>query len=128
VAVYLADKGDFAAQWPTTPWVGTATINDKARFDLARWKMYDQWTVQMRDEGFGTQFYFYADQSNFGNVSLADRQRLLRYGMARLSGYANTYFILTLEWDEGWTVADVDAGAVYLQAKNPWRRPASVHC
>ena len=48
--------------------------------------------------------------------------------MARLSAYVNTYFILTLEWDEGWTVADVDACADYLQARNPWERPHSTHC
>ncbi|HET9299049.1 MAG TPA: DUF5060 domain-containing protein, partial [Candidatus Polarisedimenticolaceae bacterium] len=128
LAVYLANSGDFSAQWPTTPWVGSAASNDKTRFDLARWRMFDQWTVQMRDEGFGAQFFFFADNSAFGNLPLGDRQRLIRYGMARLSGYANTYFILSLEWDEGWTVADTDACAEYLQSKNPWRRPSSVHC
>ena len=128
VAVYLANQGDFSSQWPTTPWVGTASSNDKTRFDLARWKMFDQWTVTMRDEGYATQFFFYADNSGFGNLPLADRQRLLRYGMARLSAYANTYFILTLEWDEGWTEVDVDACANYVQERNPWRRPHSVHC
>ncbi|HEX5045248.1 MAG TPA: DUF5060 domain-containing protein [Candidatus Polarisedimenticolaceae bacterium] len=128
LAIYLANSGDFSAQWPTTPWVGSAASNDKTRFDLARWKMFDQWTMQMRDEGFGAQFFFYADNSAFGNLPLADRQRLIRYGMARLSAYANTYFILSLEWDEGWTVADTDACAAYLQSKNPWRRPHSVHC
>ena len=128
VAIYLADQGDFSSQWPTTPWLGSAGGNDKTRFDLARWKTYEQWTVQMRTEGFGAQFFFYADNSSFGSLALADRQRLIRYAMARLSGYANTYFIVTLEWDEGWTVADVDACAEYLHAKNPWKRPVSVHC
>ncbi len=128
LAIYLADKGDFSGLWPTTPWVGAADTNDKARFDLARWKMYDQWVVQMRTEGYGAQFFFFADNSSFGSLSVADRQRLLRYGLARLSAYANTYFIVTLEWDEGWTVADVDFLAGDMQAHNPWSRPLSTHC
>ena len=45
VPVYVANKGDFSAQWPTTPWVGNASTNDKTRFDLARWKMFDEWTA-----------------------------------------------------------------------------------
>jgi hypothetical protein len=56
LAVYLANQGDFSAQWPTTPWVGNSSTNDKTR--RPGLKMYDQWTVTMRDEGFGAQFYF----------------------------------------------------------------------
>jgi len=32
---------------------------------------------------------------------------LIRYGMARLSAYPNTMFVLCLEWQEGWSSTEV---------------------
>ena len=120
VAVYLANVGDYDAQ-PTTPWLGSAASSDKTRFDLARWRIYDQWTRAMRDQGYAVQLWLFADDSGFGDLSVSDRERLIGYAMARLSAYANTFFVLALEWDEGWTPSEVDAHATFLQSRNPWR-------
>ena len=124
INVYLANHTDYSSI-STTPWLGTADANDKTRFDPERWQMYEQWVRKMRDAGVVTQLWFFAD--GFGNLPDADRQRLIRYGMARLSGYANTLFTLVTEWQEGWTAAEVDTHMVYLQQKNPWDRLATVH-
>jgi Domain of unknown function (DUF5060)/Putative collagen-binding domain of a collagenase len=125
MAVYLANRGDYAGV-STTPWVGTAGANDKLRFDLTRWRMFERWVVRMRDAGMSAQLWFFADDSGLGDLPDADRQRLIRYAMARLSGYANTWFGLILEWQEGWTPAEVAATANYLQSQNPWARLVSV--
>lgn len=124
VNVYLANQTDYGAV-STTPWLGTADANDKARFDLARWRMYDTWVRKMRDSGLVTQVWFFAD--GFGNTADADRQRLIRYGMARLSGSVNTVFTMMTEWQEGWTTAEVESHMIHLQQHNPWDRLASVH-
>lgn len=124
--VYLANRGDYRAV-STTPWVGTADANDKQRFDLARWRGYDAWVLRLRDAGLLAQLWFFADDSGFGDLPDADRRLLLRYGMARLSAYANTMFTLCLEWQEGWSTGEVEDHATYLQEHNPWDRPASVH-
>jgi hypothetical protein len=123
---YLANRGDYRGV-STTPWVGTADANDKQRFDLARWHAYDAWVVRLRDAGLVAQLWFFADDSDFGDLPDADRRLLLRYGMARLSAYANTMFTLCLEWQEGWSAADVEDHATYLQTLNPWDRLVSVH-
>ncbi len=73
------------------------------------------------------QLWFFADDSGFGALSDNDRQRLLRYGMARLSGYVNTVFTLCLEWQEGWSTTAVNSHADYLHQHNPWDRLVSVH-
>ncbi len=124
INVYLANVTDYSGV-STTPWLGPAEASDKTRFDLSRWRMYEHWLIAMRDAGFATQLWFFAD--GFGNLPDADRQRLIRYGMARLSGYANTLFTLMTEWQEGWTQAEVQATMEYLQQHNPWQRLASVH-
>jgi hypothetical protein len=126
INVYIANKGDYNGV-STTPWVGTAASNDKARFDLARWKMFDQWVVKMRDAGVLSQLWFYADNSGFGDLPDADRQRLIKYAMARLSGYVNTMFILALEWQEGWSTTEVANHANFIHQNNPWARLISVH-
>jgi hypothetical protein len=126
MAVYLANRGDYGGNVPTTPWVGTATSNDKSRFDLARWRMFERWVIKMRDAGLVAQLWFYADDSGFGDLPDADRKRLVRYGMARLSGYANTLFNLVLEWQEGWTTTEVNTYATWLHQWNPWARSLSV--
>jgi len=61
----------------------------------------------LRDAGVLSQLWFYADNSGFGDLPDADRQRLIKYAMARLSGYVNTMFILALEWQEGWSTTEV---------------------
>lgn len=126
INVYMANKGDYG-NVSTTPWVGTAASNDKSRFDLARWRMYDQWVTAMRDSGVLAHLWFFADDSNFGNLPDADRQRLIRYTMARLSGYVNTAYILALEWQEGWSTAEVSSFASFMHQNNPWARLVSVH-
>ncbi len=126
INVYLANRGDYSGV-ATTPWVGTEAANDKGRFDLRRWRTYEEWIVRLRDAGLVAQLWFFADDSGFGDLSDADRRRLLRYGMARLSGYANTMFTLALEWQEGWPAGEVHASGDFLQRNNPWGRLVSVH-
>ena len=126
INVYIANKTDYSSV-STTPWVGTALSNDKTRFDLARWRMYDDWVVRMRDAGVLAHIWFFADDSGFGNLPDADRQRLIRYAMARLSGYVNTAFIVTLEWQEGWSTTEVHSFANFTHQNNPWARLVSVH-
>lgn len=126
INVYLANRGDYGGV-STTPWVGSASANDKQRFDLARWRMFERWVTRMRDAGVAAQLWFFADDSGFGDLPDADRQLLIEYGMARLSGYANTIFTLALEWQEGWTPTEVGTFASYLQSRNPWARLVSVH-
>src|SRR6185436_2199893 len=99
-----------------------------ARFDLARWRLYELWVLELRRAGVVAHLWFFADDSGFGALPDAERKRLIRYGIARLSGYVNTLFTLALEWEEGWSTAEVDTHASYLQEKNPWKRLASVHC
>ncbi len=127
IDVYLADKGDYSATAPTTPWVGKASANDKTRFDLARFHMFEQWILKMRSAGIVAHLWFFADDSSFGTLSDADRQRFLRYALARTSGYVNTMYILILEWQEAFTVQQVDANGNFLQLWNPWARLMSVH-
>jgi hypothetical protein len=126
IAVYLANVGDYDGQ-PTTPWVGSATSSDKTRFDLSRWQVYDGWTRTMRDSGNAAQFWLFADDSGFGNLPEDDRERLIAYAMARLSAYVNTFFVLALEWNEGWSTDEVAAHGNFLQSRNPWGRLVSVH-
>lgn len=126
MSVYVANKGDYQ-HVSTTPWVGTDTNNDKTRFDLARWRKYDRWTRELRDSGLLAHLWFFADDSGFGDLPDADRKRLIRYGMARLSGYVNTMFTLVLEWQEGWTATEVRTHSEYLHQQNPWDRLVSVH-
>lgn len=125
MAVYIANKGDYAGV-STTPWVGTATANDKLRFDLARWRTYDRWVLKLRDAGMLAQLWYFADESQFGDLPDLDRKRLIQYAMARLSGYVHTWFNLALEWEEGWTADEVAVYAQYLQKQNPWARMVSV--
>jgi hypothetical protein len=124
--VYVANKGDYQ-HISTTPWIGTGTNNDKTRFDLSRWHLYESWVRRLRDEGMAAQLWFFADDSGFGELPDADRKRLIEYGMARLSGYVNTLFVLALEWQEGWTTTEVATHAEFIHVQNPWDRLVSVH-
>ncbi|HJX29262.1 MAG TPA: DUF5060 domain-containing protein [Thermoanaerobaculia bacterium] len=125
MAVYLANRGDYGGSYPTTPWVGTASTNDKQRFNLTRWRMFERWVVKLRDAGMVAQLWFFADDSAFGDLPEADRKLLIRYAMARLSGYANTMFTMALEWQEGWTTTEMNTHAAYLHQYNPWGRMLS---
>lgn len=124
--VYIANKGDYGGV-STTPWVGFSSLNDKKRFDLSRWRIYDTWTRKLRDAGLVAHLWFFADDSGFGELSDADRQLLIKYTMARLSAYVNTMFILALEWQEGWSEAEVENHANFIHKHNPWDRLVSVH-
>ncbi|HEY9421442.1 MAG TPA: DUF5060 domain-containing protein [Thermoanaerobaculia bacterium] len=126
INVYLANRNDYSSV-STTPWVGSAGANDKQRFDLARWRMFERWVLKMRAAGVVSHLWFFADDSGFGDLPDADRQRLIKYGMARLSGYVNTMFILALEWQEGWSTTEVGTHMTYLHSQNPWARMATVH-
>ena len=126
INVYLANRGDYNGV-ATTPWVGFPATPDRKRFDLKRWRTYDQWIVKLRDAGMVAHLWFFADDSGFGDLTEADRKLLIRYAMARLSGYSNTMFVLALEWQEGWATTEVHAHANYLHQHNPWARLASVH-
>ena len=124
--VYLANRGDYGGI-ATTPWLGTSAANDKTRFELARWRMYDETVARLAAAGMLAELWFFADDSGFGDLPDADRQRLVRYGMARLSPFAHTLFVLALEWQEGWSAGEVRSHAGFLQEHNPWARLASVH-
>jgi hypothetical protein len=127
IDVYLANRGDYGGTWPTTPWLGTAAASDKRYLDLRRWCSYEEWIRKLRDAGLVAQLWFFADDSGFGSLPDADRRRLMRYGMARLSAEVNTMLTLALEWQEGWTVPQVSADGAFLQERNPWSRLVSVH-
>ena len=124
--VYYANRGDYGGL-ATTPWVGTASSNNKTRFDLARWRMYDSWIVKLRNAGMVAQMWFFADDSGFGDLPDVDRQRLIKYAMARHSAYVNTMYVLALEWQEGWSITEVTNHANFLHQQNPWARMLTVH-
>jgi hypothetical protein len=84
--------------------------------------MFERWVVKLRDVGMVAQLWFFADDSGFGDLPEADRKLLIRYAMARLSGYANTMFTMALEWQEGWTTTEMNSHAAYLHQVNPWGR------
>jgi hypothetical protein len=126
INIYYANKGDYSSV-STTPWVGTAASNDKTRFDLARWKMYDQWVAKLRDSGIAAHMWFLADDSSFASLSQADRQRLIKYAMARQSAYVNTMFVVALEWQETLSSIEVATDANFMHQNNPWARLVSVH-
>jgi len=128
MAIYLFNKGDWGGTYPTNPWVGSCSACDKTRFNLAHWRMYETWTRTLRDEGLFAELWFFADNSAVNDFPMADRIRFLRYGMARLSAYVNTVFLVTSEWEEGFTATDLNQAGAAVQAGNPWHRLVSTHC
>lgn len=126
VNVYFANKGDYGGQ-SVTPWIGSASSNDKTKMDLARWKKYDGYIQRLIDNGMFAEMWFFADDSGFGKLSKADKNRLFRYAMARTSAFSNTLYVIALEWEEGWQESEVIGAGKYIQAHNPWRRLLSVH-
>jgi len=129
MSIYLYNANDFSGTEPTSPWLGSCPdACDRTRFDLAHWQTFETWTRTLRDEGIFAELWFFADNSGVGGFSIADRQRLIRYGMARLSAYVNTMFLVTAEWEEGFSTTELAASADTMQAFNTWRRPCSTHC
>lgn len=124
--IYFANKGDYWGQ-SVTPWVGTANNNDKTKMDLARWKLYDQYILRFKNNGILAEMWFFADDSNFGNLSQADRERLFRYAMARTSAFSHTLYVIALEWQEGFNAQQITDSGNYIQSHNPWGRMVSVH-
>ncbi|MHB1131342.1 MAG: DUF5060 domain-containing protein [Chloroflexota bacterium] len=127
VNLYVANRGDYGGK-AVTPWVVSPAGEDRTRFDLAYWRLYDRWIERLLEERMVAEIWFFADDSRFGSLSTADRERLLSYTMARLSAYANTAFVHSLEWQEGFSAAKVESDARFLGALNPWQRLLSVHC
>jgi hypothetical protein len=123
--LYIANREDYGV--PTTPWLGTLHDSDPSTFDLGRWRRYDHWLRRLRDEGIAAHVWFFADDSDFRSLELEHRERLLRYGMARLSAHVNTVFVLALEWEESFSIDETEQLGRFLQAHNPWRRLVSVH-
>ncbi|MBZ0293477.1 MAG: DUF5060 domain-containing protein, partial [Anaerolineae bacterium] len=126
VNLYLANKDDYSSQ-SVTPWVGTAEDNDKTQMDLARWALYDEYVRRFGERDIVTEMWFLADDSDFGSLSSAEIERLLRYGMARLSAFSYTMFVFSLEWQEAFSADEVREYGAYLAAHNPWERLISVH-
>jgi hypothetical protein len=124
--IYLANKGDYGSR-SVTPWIGSASSNDKTRMDVARWKTYDDYIRRFKDNEMLAELWFFADDSNFSSLPLADQQRLIRYGMARTSAFSHTLYTLALEWQEGFSKTRINQLGSFLQDHNPWDRAVSVH-
>jgi hypothetical protein len=125
--IYIANRGDYGGNLPTTPWTGSSDSNDKSRFALDRWHAYERWLLELRDAGIVAALWFFADDSRFGSLQREEEERLVSYAMARLSPLVNTIFILMLEWQEGWSADEVDRLGAFTQSVNPWNRMVSVH-
>ena len=95
--------------------------------DLTRWKLYDQYIRGFKDAGMIAEMWFFADDSKFGELSDAVKNRLYRYAMARTSAFSHTMFVIALEWEEGWSRSSVRRSGSFIQMHNPWRRLLSVH-
>ncbi len=126
VNLYLANLGDYDAQ-SVTPWLGTAAHNDKAQFDLARWALYDRWIERIGREGMLAFLWFFADDSGFGKLSRADRERYLRYAMARTAAYRHVVFVVALEFQEAFSIEEIRAMGTFVDEHNPWGRLVSTH-
>ncbi|MDX2505062.1 MAG: DUF5060 domain-containing protein [Gammaproteobacteria bacterium] len=126
INIYLANKGDYQGI-ATTPWLGNASHNIKSRFDLHWWHQYEKWLKRFREEGIIVHLWFFADDSGFNLLTVTEREQLITYGMARLSGYVNTLFTLALEWQEDFSEIEIRKAGLLAQNHNPWNRLISVH-
>lgn len=124
--IYLANKGDYS-NLSVTPWVGSAASNNKTLMDLTRWDRYDDHILEMKENGMLAEMWFFADDSSFGSMSLADQQRLIRYSMARTSAFSHTMYVMALEWEEGFSQTRINELGSFTKAHNPWERLLSVH-
>jgi hypothetical protein len=80
VNIYLANKGDYGGQ-SVTPWIGNTKSNDKTRMELARWNKYDEYIRRFKDNKMIAEIWFFADDSGFGKLAQAEKNRLFRYAM-----------------------------------------------
>jgi hypothetical protein len=126
INVYFANKGDYGGV-ATSPWVTVASGHDRSRMDLARWKQFDQYLQDFKRAGMFAEMWFFADDSGFGGIPQADKNRLFRYAMARTSAYSHTLYVIALEWQEGWSLKSVRNSGDFIQQRNPWDRLLSVH-
>jgi hypothetical protein len=126
INLYLANKGDYKSI-ATTPWLGSSSHNIKSRFDLHKWHQFDEWIKRFRDKNIAAHLWLFADDSGFNQLSSKERNQLVSYAMARLSGHVNTLFTLALEWQEGFSERDIRQAGVLAQSSNPWDRLISVH-
>lgn len=124
--LYIANKGDYDGQ-SVTPWLGTADENDRTRMDLHRWNRFDEHLIRLKETRLLAELWFFADDSDFGSLSEAERRRLIRYTMARTSAFSHTFYVLALEWQEAFSAQEVTTMGTYMQDHNPWGRPLSVH-
>ena len=128
---YLTNHSD--ASWDfkeyVTPWVGDHTSSDKTRMDLARWRLYDEYLRRMKDNDLLAFMSIFEDgkRGSYGDLPESDRNRLLRFVMARTSAYSHLWYVLCFEWQEAWTRDEVNRAGTYPQAHNPWKRLISVH-
>lgn len=124
--IFIANKGDYNNQ-SVTPWLGSAADNDKSKMDLARWKKYDQYILRLKSSQILAELWFFADDSNYGDLSQSEMNRLARYTMARTSAFSHTLYVLSLEWQEAFSAQEVQDFGAYVHAHNPWKRLVSVH-
>ncbi|MBU1701958.1 MAG: DUF5060 domain-containing protein [Candidatus Eisenbacteria bacterium] len=124
--IYLANRGDYGGI-QTTPWSEKKLKEGQVVFNLSYWRMYEHWLRRLRDADMAAHIWFFADDSDFGKLPLEQRLELIRYGMARLSGFVNTIFVVCLEWEEGWSRKEVEVAGRVTQEANPWSRLVSVH-
>jgi hypothetical protein len=129
--VYLSNHSDTSGEYSeiVTPWLGTAARSDKTRMDLKRWKLYDGYFQRMKENEMSAYVSFFEDgkPGNYGRLPRADRNRFLRYAMARNSAFSHLWYVLCFEWQEAWSKADVNDAGRFLQSHNPWQRLISVH-
>ena len=123
---YLANRGDYDWQ-SVTPWVGNGKKSDKTRFDLSRWKMYEEWIEGVGREGMLVCLWFFADDSGFSSLSRAERERYLRYAMARTSAFSHTFYMIGLEYEEAFSDDVMREMGEFLSRHNPWSRLISTH-
>jgi hypothetical protein len=126
INVYFANKGDYGGL-ATSPWVKSGSGYDRSRMDLARWTQFDQYLQDFKNAGMFAEMWFFADDSGFGGIPQADKNRLFRYAMARTSAYSHTLYVIALEWQEGWSLESVRNSGNFIQQRNPWDRLLSVH-
>jgi len=128
---YMSNHSDASSDFKeyVTPWIGDHANSDKKRMDLARWRLYDGYLRRMKDNGLLAYMSIFEDgkPGNYGDLPEFDRNRLLRYVMARSSAYSHLWYVLCFEWQEAWTRDEVNRAGTYLQAHNPWKRLVGVH-
>ncbi len=122
INIYIANKGDYRGMrvWP---WLHS----DQMRMDLSGWTELDNCIQKFEESGLFVALWFFADDSGFGKLDQKIKNQLYRYAMARTSAYYNTFYIIALEWQEGWSLRSLRESGKFIQLHNPWKRIVSVH-